>query len=136
MTSIEPLYPEFKNLINNQLDFILNFAEFISGKRPSSNYTRIIAELRLFQKKLLERDSPSTTYAETIRYQNRILSIFLFTISEKIKGIIKHKKREKGTKKGKGSTKLLVPLGTWYLLVPLLIHGVQFSSKQFQKESG
>ncbi|MDW0152194.1 MAG: hypothetical protein QOK85_05725 [Nitrososphaeraceae archaeon] len=57
MTSIEPLDPEIKNLINNQLDFILNFAEFISGERPSSNYTRIIAELRLFQKKLLERDS-------------------------------------------------------------------------------
>ncbi|MDW0166965.1 MAG: hypothetical protein QOK84_04940 [Nitrososphaeraceae archaeon] len=56
MTSIEPLDPEIKNLINNRLDFILNFAEFISGERPSSNYTRIIAELRLFQKKLLERD--------------------------------------------------------------------------------
>jgi hypothetical protein len=77
LTSIEPLDPEIKNLINNQLDFILNFAEFISGERPSSNYTRIIAELRLFQKKLLERDSTSTTYAETIRYQNRILSIFI-----------------------------------------------------------
>ncbi|MDW0137391.1 MAG: hypothetical protein WAL21_05915 [Nitrososphaeraceae archaeon] len=56
MTSIEPLDPEIKNLINNQLDLILNFAEFISGESPSSNYTRIIAELRLFQKKLLERD--------------------------------------------------------------------------------
>jgi len=77
LTSIEPLDPEIKNLINNQLDFILNFAEFISGERPSSNYTRIIAELRLFQKKLLERDSTSPTYAETIRYQNRILSIFI-----------------------------------------------------------
>jgi hypothetical protein len=56
LTSIEPLDPEIKNLINNRLDFILNFAEFISGERPSSNYTRIMAELRLFQKKLLERD--------------------------------------------------------------------------------
>jgi len=56
LRSIEPLDPEVKNLINNQLDIILNFAEFISGERPSSNYTRIIAELRLFQKKLLERE--------------------------------------------------------------------------------
>jgi hypothetical protein len=40
------------------------------------------------------------------------LSIFHISISEKIKGIIKHKKRDKGTKKGKGSTKLLRHLKT------------------------
>ena len=77
MTSIEPLDPEIKNLINNRLDFILNFAEFIFGERPSSNYTRIIARVKIIPKKIIGKASPSTTYAEIIRHQNRILSIFI-----------------------------------------------------------
>ena len=68
---------EIKNIVNGQLDFILNFAEFISGEKPSSNYTRIIAVLRLFQKKISEADAPSTTYAETIKHQNRILGLII-----------------------------------------------------------
>lgn len=78
MTSTEPVrLEEIKNMINIQLDVILNFAEFIAGEKPSSKYTRTIAELRLFQQKFSEASSPSTTYAKTIEHQNKILTLLI-----------------------------------------------------------
>ena len=54
----------------------------------------------------------------------------LYLLKSKIKCIIKHEKGIWYQEYGKGFVKLLVPLGTWYLLVLLAIQRGKFSSKQ------
>lgn len=78
MNSIEPeRVEELKNMINTQLNVILNFAEYIGGEKPSSKYTMVIAELRLFQQKFSEVGSSSVTFAKANQYQNKILGLII-----------------------------------------------------------
>lgn len=79
MTATESVnLQEIKDFVNVQLDVILNFAEFISGEKPSSKRTRIIAELRLFQEKFAGPTLPSTTIAESLDLQKKIMGLFIF----------------------------------------------------------
>ena len=88
MTSTESVnLQEIKGFVNIQLDVILNFAEYISGEKPSSKCTRIIAELRLFQRKFAAPNLPSTTIAESLDLQRKIMGFIIFwnpTISSQL----------------------------------------------------
>jgi hypothetical protein len=65
-------------IISSLLDYVLDYAEFISGEKPYEKYNKTIGKIRIFQKKIEAARSKTLTPAETEKYQNELLPIILY----------------------------------------------------------
>ena len=78
MTSTKPIdLKEIKNLIDDDLDYALDFAEFIISEKVSFYNTRVVAGLRQFQEKLSKANSPFLKTSETLKHQNNLLRLII-----------------------------------------------------------
>ena len=78
MTSTKPIdLKEIKNLIDDDLDYALDFAEFIISEKVSFYNTRVAAGLRQFQEKLSKANSPFLKTSETLKHQNNLLRLII-----------------------------------------------------------
>lgn len=78
MTSTKPIdLKEIKNLINDDLDCALDFAEFIISEKVFFYNTRVVAGLRQFQEKLSKANSPFLKTSQTLKHQNNLLRLII-----------------------------------------------------------